>query len=95
MHGTAIRPGGILASRRPAGGAIHFEIGVALEIAGMPVRPGDIVVGDNDGAIVIPPDGLEVVVRAAESILATEDELFIALERDGLTYREFVARRSR
>ncbi|MDJ0336280.1 fumarylacetoacetate hydrolase family protein [Salinibacterium sp. G-O1] len=50
---------------------VPWEGDVTIGCGGTTVQPGDIIVGDNDGVIVIPPGLVEEVVDAA---LAQEDE---------------------
>ncbi|KAA9089714.1 fumarylacetoacetate hydrolase family protein [Microbacterium radiodurans] len=50
---------------------VPWETGVAVACGGTTVEPGDILVGDGDGVIVIPPSLAEEVADAA---LAQEDE---------------------
>lgn len=50
---------------------VPWDVDVTIACGGATVRPGDIIVGDSDGVIVIPPDLAEEVVDAA---LAQEDE---------------------
>jgi 4-hydroxy-4-methyl-2-oxoglutarate aldolase len=38
----------------------------------VPVRPGDVVVGDDDGIVVVPAQRVEDVLAEAESRLDTE-----------------------
>jgi len=91
VFGTAVVAGGIRVSDAPAGLSIQFAMDQPVLIAGMLVRPGDVVVGDNDGAIAIPADRIDAVVRAAEDILTYEDRVYQALD-GGLTFREFLDR---
>jgi len=48
------------------------EINVPVVIGGMPVNPGDIIVGDADGLVAIPQDQAERVLASAKSILEKE-----------------------
>lgn len=50
---------------------VPFDHDITVACGGTTVQPGDIIVGDNDGVIVIPPAMVEEVVDAA---LAQEDE---------------------
>jgi regulator of RNase E activity RraA len=50
------------------------EINVAVTVASMAVRPGDMIVGDEDGVIAIPVDQLEGVLRGARKHAEREDE---------------------
>jgi RraA family protein len=48
------------------------EINVPIAMGGMPVNPGDIVVGDADGLVAIPQEWAERVLASAKSILEKE-----------------------
>jgi RraA family protein len=48
------------------------EINVPVVIGGMPVNPGDIIVGDADGLVAVPQDQAERVLASAKSILEKE-----------------------
>jgi len=50
---------------------VPWELDVTIGCGGATVQPGDVIVGDGDGVIVIPPALVEEVVDAA---LAQEDE---------------------
>lgn len=50
---------------------VPFDHDITIACGGTTVQPGDIIVGDNDGVIVIPPALVEEVVTEA---LAQEDE---------------------
>ncbi|WP_406135618.1 RraA family protein [Streptomyces sp. NBC_01089] len=49
--------------------------GVELDIAGTPVRPGDWIFADDNGALRIPADLVEEVVRRAEAVERTESRI--------------------
>lgn len=51
------------------------ELDVEVEIAGVAVRPGDLVVGDADGVVAVPAGEAEAVVARAESVHAADAEL--------------------
>jgi len=48
------------------------EINVPINMAGMPVSPGDIIVGDADGLVAVPQDQAERILKSAQGILAKE-----------------------
>lgn len=48
------------------------EINVPVMMGGMPVNPGDIVVGDADGLIAVPQEMAEKVLASAKAILEKE-----------------------
>lgn len=58
----------------PAGPYKHGpgRIGVTVAVGGVAVSPGDVVIGDGDGVVVVPLGDLERVVPAAEAVF--EDE---------------------
>lgn len=51
------------------------ETGVALSLGGVPVEPGELVVGDDDGLVLGRRDELAAAVDAAEAIEAREKGL--------------------
>ncbi len=54
-------------------------VGVTLTIGGIEVRPGEIVLGDDDGIIVAGDDELEAVLDGAEEIQRREEALRAAI----------------
>jgi regulator of RNase E activity RraA len=65
-----------------AGGAEYLgRIGERVNCAGQVVCPGDWVVGDRDGVIVIPAARVEVVVADAERIVLAEKRIERAVRR--------------
>lgn len=50
------------------------EINVPISCGGVAVHPGDIVVGDVDGVVIIPQEEAEAVVEGAEQKLKQDDE---------------------
>lgn len=46
---------------------------VPIEIGGVHVRPGDVLVGDVDGVVCVPEDRREEVLERAEAMVNTED----------------------
>lgn len=49
------------------------ELNVPIGCGGVPVFPGDVVVGDSDGVVVIPLEVLDEVVEEAEEIVAYDE----------------------
>lgn len=48
------------------------EINYPICCGGVPVLPGDYIVGDDNGIVVIPPDQLEIILAGTEKKLAYE-----------------------
>lgn len=48
------------------------EINVPISIAGIPVMPGDIIVGDADGLVAVPQEQAERILASAKAILEKE-----------------------
>ncbi len=53
---------------------------VPVRLGDAPVRPGDVIVADVNGVVVIPVEKVQEVVAAAEEILSKELEMVRALE---------------
>jgi regulator of RNase E activity RraA len=69
----------------PADAVPRWEIlewGVETVVGGVEVAPGDVVVGDVDGVVVIPESHREEILREAETLVDTENEVRNAV-RDG------------
>jgi len=71
LFSRAINPGGTV---KEAVG----EVNVLIDCGGVAIHPGDIVVGDADGVVVIPQDSAEEVLKKAEAINVKEK---IVMER--------------
>ena len=50
-------------------------VGLAISIGGVTVNPGDVVVGDVDGVVIVPADALDTVVKRVEQIRRLEAEM--------------------
>jgi 4-hydroxy-4-methyl-2-oxoglutarate aldolase len=47
-------------------------VGLPVNLGGLQVKPGDIIVGDTDAVVVVPLDRAEAVLRALEDVRANE-----------------------
>ena len=65
------------------------EINVTISIGGMVVNPGDIIVGDQDGLLAIPQDGVEALIDKARAVLEAEAETMRAM-KEGRWNRAFI-----
>lgn len=50
------------------------DTNIPISVGGTPVNPGDIIVGDVDGVVVIPQDKAQEVLQKAEQKMAADDE---------------------
>lgn len=62
-------------------------IGVPVAVSGVQVKPGDIVLGDDTGVLVIPKERAEDVLRVAQDI-ADKEQRIEAEIRKGMSLRE-------
>ena len=65
------------------------EINVTVSVGGMVVNPGDIIVGDQDGLLAIPQDGVEALIDKARGVLEAEAETMRAM-KEGRWNRAFI-----
>lgn len=65
------------------------EINVPISVGGMVVNPGDIVVGDQDGLLAIPQEGVEALIDRARAHLETEAQTMRAM-KEGRWDRSFI-----
>lgn len=63
-----------------AGVANPVASGEAVEVAGVSVSPGDLVVGDASGVVVVPAEHVEEVLRVAEAGAAEERRVAAEVE---------------
>ncbi|MBK1661283.1 RraA family protein [Paracraurococcus ruber] len=56
------------------------EVGAPVVCGGIPVRSGDIVVGDADGVVVVPVERAEAVLAALDAVRAAEAKAVAAVE---------------
>jgi regulator of RNase E activity RraA len=51
------------------------DINITIQCGGVSVSPGDIIIGDEDGVVVVPKDEAEEVLKRARELLAKEREI--------------------
>ena len=66
-------------------------VGAPVVCGGLPVRSGDIVVGDADGVVVVPQEMAETVLRALDAVRAAEAKAVAAVD-SGATETEKLRR---
>ena len=66
------------------------EINVPVVIGGKLVHPGDIIVGDEDGVIIIDPSIAETVATATEAVEKKEADIMKHIVEDGTYIRPWV-----
>jgi regulator of RNase E activity RraA len=67
-------------------GGPRGEINVPIACGSAVVNPGDIVVADEDGVVVIPPDAAEEVLDGVEALHSSHDQAKEVLRRGEVTY---------
>lgn len=66
----------VFATGKTPSGGIHGQLGdlqVPISCGGVEVRPGDYILGDEDGVVVIPKDRISQIIEKAEEI-SRQDE---------------------
>jgi 4-hydroxy-4-methyl-2-oxoglutarate aldolase len=71
---------------RGAGKTVVGAIGEPVEVGGAPIRQGDVVVLDADGAVVVAQERVEEVVAAARERVEREREKRAKLRAGALSY---------
>ena len=67
------------------------EIGTTISCGGIMVSSGDIIVGDGDGAVAVPPAFAESVISETEAYLAREQGIIERILKDGTWDRPWIA----
>jgi regulator of RNase E activity RraA len=64
-----------------AGGASHiFKTQTPVQCGGIPVSPGDIIFGDDDGIVVMKETEIDAVLDVAEAIQQIEEKVMEKME---------------
>lgn len=66
------------------------EINVPVILGGKLVRPGDIIAGDDDGIVIIPPEIAEAVAEEARAVETKEAGIMSHILQDGVYIRPWV-----
>lgn len=66
------------------------EIGTVISFGGQVVRPGDIIVGDKDGIVVIKPEEAEELAKKVEEVHKKESGIIETMKKDGTYIRPWV-----
>lgn len=77
--------GKVVATNR--GKLIEYGTNILISFGGLQVRPGDVVVGDKNGVVIIPHEKLEEVIQKGEELLYKE-EYMISQIRAGIPMAE-------
>lgn len=78
-----------------AGGYAKYsivELNCAVNCGGIEIMPGDVIVADADGVVVIPPGDIELLLPACEQIQASEDASARALAAGKSVEETFASR---
>lgn len=74
----------------PGPRGIHpVDLNVPISCGGVAVLPGDIIVGDNDGIVVVPKQTMEDIVKIAKEKEEMETFVRKMLEEEGVTLPEY------
>ena len=74
------------AGRNPCGPTkgLPGTLGRPVSVGGVAVHPGDLVIGDVDGVVVVPRDQVEAVLAAADAKIAAEQQRLAEIARGEL-----------
>jgi 4-hydroxy-4-methyl-2-oxoglutarate aldolase len=68
-------------------------VNVPVACGGTVVRPGDIVVADEDGIVVVPPEEAAEIAEATRALMRQHESLQPALLRGEVTYIDDITQR--
>lgn len=66
------------------------EINTVISFGGQVVHPGDIIIGDGDGIIVVQPDEAEGLINKVKKVCAKEEDIMNAMMKVGTYNRPWV-----
>lgn len=65
------------------------DLDVSIFIREIKINPGDVIIGDSDGAVVIPLEQLDDVIKQVEWVAQVEEEAAEALKNKAISAEEF------
>jgi regulator of RNase E activity RraA len=68
---------------------LPYEFGVPIQCGGVLVRPGDVVLGDDEGVVVVAAALAEEIARAGREHEAVEDSIRATMHEDGASPARF------
>lgn len=66
------------------------EIGTTISLGGQIVNPGDIVVGDGDGVVIIRPEDAALLIKKTRKVNEQEEKIMDTMNKDGTYLRPWV-----
>jgi 4-hydroxy-4-methyl-2-oxoglutarate aldolase len=68
------------------------RVGIPIQVSGMPVKPGDLLHGDENGLILVPQTGLEKLPAAVDNVRKRERELMELVRGEGFSLNKLRGR---
>ncbi len=68
------------------------EINAPVSCGGVVIQPGDVIIGDGDGVVVVPQRDLEVVAERLKAVIKKEEQMLAAIESGKLTNETMMGR---
>ena len=83
--GFQVFAGGLVVSH---GLPTYLEMNVPVSVCGLPVRPGDLLHGDESGVVSVPLDIVEAVLEQAKAVLKKESDFVDFLNSGSISLEE-------
>jgi len=81
VYARAVTPRGVFKTMKG-------EVNVSISCGNVTVHPGDLVVGDGDGVVVIPRDRVTETLETVREILKKEEQIRLEIERGGTIFEK-------